>query len=109
KDEILEKAANAYTDAIGFLKSTTAFRRLGESYWKAGEVYDRLGQTLASAENFSAAAKTYERVAEKNPDLGPLFLDYARYLDAWSNIEYARASHGRQAYDEAEKFYDKAA
>jgi tetratricopeptide (TPR) repeat protein len=109
KDEILEKAAKAYTDAIGFLKSTTAFRRLGEAYWKAGEIYDRLGETLASAENFGAAAKTYETIAEKNPALGPLFLDYARYLEAWGNIEYARASHRRQAYDEAQKFYEKAA
>jgi tetratricopeptide (TPR) repeat protein len=109
RNEILEKAAKAYTEAIGFLKNTTAFRRLGEAYWKAGEVYDRLQANLAAAENFGLAAKTYETVAERHPDLRSLYLDYVRYLEAWSSIEYARAAHGRLAYDDAEQFYEKAA
>jgi tetratricopeptide (TPR) repeat protein len=108
-EKILSKVAKAYSDAATLLKDTTSYRGLGEAYWKAGEAYDQLRANLAAAENFVLAAKTYGTMYEKNPQMGTLFQDYARYLEAWSNIEYARASHRRLAFDESEKFYEKAA
>jgi hypothetical protein len=108
-DKILEKAAKAYSDAARFLKDSTAYRRLGEAYWKAAEIYDRLRANVAAAESFALAAKAYSTLVETSPDFGPIFLDYAKYLEAWSNIENARASHRRSDYETSQKFFEKAA
>jgi len=108
-EDLLPEIAKAYSDAAKMLKQTTALRGLGEAYWKSGEAYDRIRANLAAAESFDLAAKTYQDLFQKNQHMGSLFQDYARYLEAWSNIEYARVSHRRLAYDESEKFYEKAA
>jgi tetratricopeptide (TPR) repeat protein len=108
-ETVLSKVATAFSEASKLLKETTSFRALGESYWKAGEAYDHMRANMAAADNFALAAKTYAMLSEKNPQMGTLFLDYARYLEAWSNIENARASQRRLAFDEAEKFYAIAA
>jgi hypothetical protein len=108
-DETLGQAAKAYSDAAGFLKDSTAYRRLGEAYWKAGQIFDRQRANIAAAESFANASKAYQTLAEKSSDIGPVFLDYARYLEAWSNIEFARASHGRSDYEASKKFFEKAA
>jgi len=107
-EETLGKAARAYMNAAGFLKETTSYRYLGEAYWKAGEACDKRDENLMAAENFGLASKAYLTLSEKYPQLGTLFQEYSRYLEAWNNIEHARAAHKRLAYDEAEQYYRKA-
>ncbi len=60
--------------------------------------------------NISALPQTITRsAAEKIPQLKSFYQDYARYMEAWSEIEKARHHHERQEYGLAKKHFQNAA
>ncbi len=82
---------------------------LGESYWKVAKAHDIIGDHLEAAENFESASASYNKAAEKIPQLKDFFQDHAFYMQAWSEIEKAKYNHSEKEYGQAKKHYDQAA
>jgi tetratricopeptide (TPR) repeat protein/KaiC/GvpD/RAD55 family RecA-like ATPase len=83
--------------------------REAEAYWQIAKSYDQLADYSQSATNFSKASEMYTIAAEKMSQLGGFYMDYAIYMQAWSQIEKARISHAREDYSKATEYYRKAA
>jgi len=109
EETLLSRIARAYSDAANTLKQGDSTKDLGLACWKAAEAYDLQQANVAAAEYFDIAAKTYQSIKDKNPQIIAIFQEYANYMEAWSNIEQARAAHRQFAHDEARKFYERAA
>ena len=108
-EALLPKIARNYSDAANTLKQGDLKSDLGLAYWKAAEAYDLQRANIAAAESFGLAARTYQSITDKNPRIVSIFHDYAKYMEAWRNIELGRAAHRRFAHNEARKFYERAA
>src|SRR2546428_14169037 len=105
RDEtLLSRITRTYSDAANTLKQGDSTRDLGLACWKAAEAYDLQQANVAAAEYFGLAAKAYQSIRDKNPQIISIFQEYANYMDAWSNIEQARAAHKQSAHGEARKF-----
>jgi len=98
----LEEAARAYS-AEGL------YIRTAETFWNLANIQDAARQFQEAAESFDMASKNYRRMAPEIPQLEDFYIDYATYMQAWSNIEKARHCHARHEYHQAKKHYEKAA
>lgn len=107
--ENLQKMIEAYQRAVEAYGKANLSSRLAESYWQIAKAKDKLGEHLESAENFESASKGYKTSAEKMPHLNEFYMDYASYMQAWSEIEKARHYHAKRKYGQAKKSYEKAA
>jgi hypothetical protein len=107
--ECLEKAINAFREAIDYFQKLDLRSRLAECYWKIAQAYDSLDDHSSSAQYFGLASSSYKGAAEKIPQLKGFYHDHSRYMEAWSEIEKARHHHERQEYGLAEEHFEKAA
>lgn len=82
---------------------------VAEALWETAKVHDILGQHEVSAQEFLSASKEYGNAANKIPSLKSFFLDYALYMQAWSEVETARHNHKREEYSLSKHHYDRAA
>jgi KaiC/GvpD/RAD55 family RecA-like ATPase/tetratricopeptide (TPR) repeat protein len=103
------KMIEVYQRAVEALTRADLPSRVAESYWKIAKVKDKLGEYLEAAENFESASRRYKAAAEKISYLKEFYMDYALYMQAWSQIEKARYYHVKQGYSQAKKHYEKAA
>ena len=82
--------------------------RVAESYWKIARNLD-LGEDHEKAtDNFVNAFAGYKAAAQKIPQVGDFYLDYAAYMKAWSEIQSAKLAHDREDYSVAMEHYEKA-
>jgi len=110
KDEkSLQKAIETYEDAAKQYKKTKLPSRAAESYWKMAINQDRLGQYIKAAEHFGNAFAEYKEAAQMIPHFADFCLDYAAYMNAWSEIESAKSTHDHEDYADASKHYEKVA
>jgi len=107
--ETLRKLIETYQNAVQANQKADLVSRVAEAYWQTALAYDRLGEHLESASNFESASKQYELSAHNVPQLNTFYMDYATYMQAWSDIEKARHSHKREEYSRSEEHYEKAA
>jgi hypothetical protein len=105
----LRKAIEVYEDAAKKYKEINLPSRAAESYWKRARDLDLLGENKKAAADFEKAFTEYEDAAKRIPHFTHLFLDYASYMKAWSNIERARYHHSVYQYDKEHEFYQNAA
>jgi hypothetical protein len=105
----LEKAAEAFADAVESYRKTNMKSRIAECLWKTARIYDDLGNYLKAAEDFNLASNNYRSAAEKIPQLKDFYQDHALYMQAWKEIEEARHHHSRQEYGSAKEHFEKAA
>ena len=110
KDEkFLQKAIDAYEDAARQFKKITLPSRAAESYWKMAINQDRLGQRIKAAEHFGNAFAEYKEAAQRIPHFADFCLDYATYMNSWSEIERAKSAHDHENYSDASNHYEKVA
>ncbi len=83
--------------------------RVAESYWKIARNQDCMGEYQKAAENFESAVNSYKAAAQKMPHFSSFYLDYASYMEAWSEIEKAKLSHEQEEYAAAMKHYERVA
>jgi KaiC/GvpD/RAD55 family RecA-like ATPase len=107
--EILTRATEVYEDAAQQFSKVSMPSRVAECYWKMARNQNRLGNHQKAAENFGNAMEHYKVAAEKIPHSAGFYLDYAVYMEAWSEIEKARFAHEREKYDDAMKLYENTA
>jgi len=107
--EVLRKLIETYESAIQMNRKADLVSWVAEGYWQTAAAYDRLGEYFESANNFESASKQYKKSAHNIPQLKSFFMDYATYMQAWSNIEKARHSHEREEYGRSKEYYEKAA
>lgn len=105
----LRRAAEVFEQAVDSFRRPKILSRVAEALWKAAQVYDALGEHAKSAERFDAAAATFQEAAERLPQLRSSYDDYAAYMQAWREIEWARHRHRRGEYGLAKEHYEKAA
>jgi hypothetical protein len=107
--KFLEKAVEAYDGAAKLYKKVSLPSRAAESYWKMAINQDRLGQQIKAAEHFSYAFAEYKEAAQIIPHFADFCLEYAAYMNAWSDIERAKSAHDHENYADASKHYEKVA
>ncbi|MHA2303294.1 MAG: hypothetical protein ACXACD_20315, partial [Candidatus Thorarchaeota archaeon] len=83
--------------------------RIAESYWEIAKAQATLGEHVEAAENFKSASGSYEKAAEKIPQLKDFYQEYASYMRAWVEFEKAKKSHMEKRYLQAKEHYEKAA
>jgi len=105
----LQKMIEVYQGAVEAYNKVDMPSRVAETYWQIAKVKDKLGEYLEAAENFESASRRYKASAKKMPHLKDFYMDYALYMQAWSEIEKGRHHHTRQEYGQAKKHYEKAA
>jgi hypothetical protein len=107
--KFLQKAVEAYDGAARLYKKVTLPNRAAESYWKMAVNQDRLGQQIKAAEHFAYAFAEYKEAAQRIPHFADFCLDYAAYMNAWSEIERAKFAHDHENYADASNHYEKVA
>jgi hypothetical protein len=107
--EVLRKQIEAYQSAVQMNQKADLVTRVAEAYWQTAVAHDRLGEHLESANNFESASRQYQSSADNIPQLSTFYMDYATYMQAWSDIEKARHSHEREDYSLSKEHYEKAA
>jgi tetratricopeptide (TPR) repeat protein len=109
QSENLRRAIEMLHVAIKSAKKEGIISLEAESYWKIGKAYDILEEHLEAAENFEQASRSYLKVAEKLPQLKDFYENHAFYMQAWSEIEKAKAAHAKEQYVQAKTHYERAA
>ncbi|UCH57447.1 MAG: hypothetical protein JSV18_00570 [Candidatus Bathyarchaeota archaeon] len=109
KAEHLKKAMEISKRSIVSAKKLGMISRMAESYWKIAKAHATLGEHREAAENFDYAAGSYKKAAEKIKQLKEFYQDYSYYMQAWSEFEKAKLSHGEKRYTLAKEHYVKAA
>ena len=109
EEETLEKAVEAYQGAAETYRKAKLPSRVAEAQWHTARLCDQLGEHTKSERSFQSASENYRLVAEKIPQLKQFYMDYALYMQAWSEIEKAKKSHSREDHEEAKKHYEEAA
>ena len=107
--EILRTSIKVYEDAAEDFKKADMSSRVAESHWKIARNQNRLGEHLEAGESFEFASAEYEVAAQKTSHFADFYLDYATYMQAWSEIERAKFAHKQEDYVEAVKHYEKVA
>ncbi len=107
--EHLTRAAEAFEEAAGYYEKFGLASRVAECHWKTAQIYNTLDERLKAAENFNLAADSYEKSAEKFPQLKDFYTDHATYMQAWSEIEKGRHHHERQEFAQAKEHFSKTA
>ena len=107
--EKLNLAIEFYGDAAQKFKEADLPSRVAESYWKMARNQDQLGRYESAAQNFADAHAHYKAAAEKLHQFADFYMDYATYMDAWSEIEHAKSDHRHEQYTSAMGHYEKSA
>jgi tetratricopeptide (TPR) repeat protein len=106
--EQLRKAVKFFADASESAEKVESKEGVALCYWKIAQTYDDLSDHLKAAENFDIASDNYRSEGKKTPQLKSFCEEYARYMQAWSEIERARHHHSRQEYGLAKPHFEKA-
>jgi KaiC/GvpD/RAD55 family RecA-like ATPase len=106
--EILRKVVETCQAAVEMNSKADLANRVAEAYWQMAVAHDILGECLESAIDFESASKQYELSAHNIPQLSSFYMDFATYMQAWSDIEKARHYHARQEYGLSNEYYEKA-
>ncbi len=105
----LVSAAEAFQNAIELYRIADKPSRVAESYWKAAQTQDALGDYLGASERFAMASDSYKQAAEMIPPLKGLYLEHSSYMQAWSEIEKAVYHHAKQEPASSKEHYNRAA
>jgi KaiC/GvpD/RAD55 family RecA-like ATPase len=105
----LEEGIEAFRRSVDTNDKADLPSRVAEAYWQIARNYSQLAEYSESARSFASASERYRLAAEKVPQLAGFYMDYAIYMQAWSEIEKARRSHITEEHDKAKEHYKKAA
>jgi hypothetical protein len=105
----------ALTKRLGVLEETrelydraNLISRIAESHWEMGSVYALLLDHFSASKSYERAAEYFLRASEKMAPLRDYYIDYSAYMQAWAEIEKARALHEEEDYLRAKVGYDGA-
>ena len=105
----LSRSVEVYEDAASKFKKVNLSSRVAECYWRTARNEDLLGEHDKAAGNFTKAFAEYKDAAQKIPNFADFYLDYATYMNAWSEVENAIVAHEREKYADAMEHYGKVA
>lgn len=107
ENKSLVRANQAYAAAAEDFKKVDLPSRVAESYWKIAKNMDRVSNYDQSARNFETAFAAYKAAAQRIAQFSDFYLDYASYMKAWSEIEFAKLAHSEEKYEAAMQHYEK--
>jgi tetratricopeptide (TPR) repeat protein len=108
EQSLLEEQIQALTLASDAYSSAQYPARVSEALWHRAGVYSRKGDHRVAAQDYSQAAERFRAATTAMPNLGGLYHDLEKYMQAWCDIEGARASHAEGLYREASETYRRA-
>ncbi len=103
----LTRANEVYMDAAEDFKKVNMPSRVAESYWKIARNLDGVGSYEHSAKNFENAFAAYKAATQRIIPFSDFYFDYASYMKAWSEIEFAKRAHTDEKYEDAMQHYEK--
>ena len=107
KNTDLTRANEVYIQAAENFKKVDLPSRVAESYWNIAKNQDRLGKHHVAAESFRNALAEYKNAAARIPHFADFYLDYGKYMMAWSEVENAKLAHDHEEYTDAMKHYEQ--
>jgi len=107
KTEDLRKSIKKYFEAAEIYEKVNLPSRVAESYWKIAKNQDSMGDYQKASKNFTKASISYKLSAEKHYQFNDFYINYSKYMDAWSEIELAKNAHKRQQHNVAKLHYEK--
>jgi hypothetical protein len=105
---LLDEQIRALNSATEAYSSTRHPARVSEAIWRRARALSKKGEHEAAAEDYGRSAEHFRNAASSMPSLRGLFLDLDKYLQAWAQIEGARADHADGRYREASETYRRA-
>ena len=106
--EHLTRANEVYNGAIEDFKKVDLPSRVAESYWKIAKNLDLSTSYELAAKNFENAYAAFKVTARKISQFSDFYFDYASYMKAWSEIEFAKYAHNEENFEGAAVQYEKA-
>jgi len=105
----LTAAIEVFKNAAKSFRKADLPSRAAECHWKTARNQDGLGMHQEAAKNFESASTAYMAAAPRIPHFSDVYLDYATYMKAWSEIERAKLAHKNEEYADAMKHYKETA
>jgi tetratricopeptide (TPR) repeat protein len=109
ENEYIDRAIDTYREVLKTYKDNDLDCRVAETYWKLASIYNRLGRFQESADEFESASTYFDNAAKKMPHLNEFYLEYSKYMKAWSEIKKAKHHNLQKQYDKVKEHYQKAA
>ena len=107
--ENLYKAIEAFKQASTYFKKANLPTHMAESYWHLAQLHNQAYEFHEASKYYESASKAYDRASTEIPQLNDFYRQHSLYMQAWSQIEQAKASHSIEAYEEARQNYEQAA
>jgi len=107
--ELSRKLIEAFKGVVEMYGKAGLMTYVAEGHWQLAKVHNRLCEYLEASGNYESASEEYRLAAEKMPQFKDFYLDYALYMQAWSEIEKAKLSHEKEDYGQSTEHYEKAA
>ncbi len=105
----LDKAVDTYREILKTYVENDLPCRVAETHWRIAAIHEKLGQYTEAAEEFEAAAASYDETADKIPHHKEFYNDYSNYMKALSEIEKAKHHNLARRYDKVREHYERAA
>ena len=105
---LLNEQIGALNSAAEVYSSVQHPARVAEAIWQRARIRSKKGEHRESAQDYSQSAEHFRKAASSLPSLVGLYLDLEKYLQAWAQIEEARAAHAGGQYREASETYRRA-
>jgi len=105
----LDKAIDTYGKILKTYVENDLPCRAAETQWRIAALLEKLGQYMEAAEEFEAAAASYDEAADKIPHHKEFYTDYSNYMRALSEIEKAKHHNLEKRHDKVREHYERAA
>ncbi len=105
----IERSVEAYRETLDIYKKYEQLNRVAEIQWQMASLYGKIGEYLSASKEFDLAAKYYRDSTQKIPSLADFYMDYARYMEAWSQISQAKHYNVQNQYSKVKMHYENAA
>jgi hypothetical protein len=107
--QYLDRAIGTYREILRAYAENDLPCRMAETHWRIAAIREKLGQYMEAAEEFEAAAASYDDAANKIPHHKEFYTDYSIYMKALSEIEKAKHHNLEKRYDKVREHYERAA
>ena len=107
--QYIERSIVTYREILQIYTENDLYSSIAETNWALASIYNRLGRFQESAREFEYASTSFGKAAEKTPHLEYFYLDYQKYMKAWSEINYAKYNNILKEYIKVKLHYQNAA
>ena len=105
----LKRTIEILCTAIKSVRKQDMLSLVAELYWRIAKAQDSMEEHLDAAESFRIASESYLEAANRFPQLRGFYESYACCMQAWNEVEQAKAAHAKEEFCLAKTHYERAA